>query len=72
MYIDARRAKHFDSAQVKATLLQNKDFVALQIRTVDDPKWSSRSATRSPGTSRFSSGPAGAKISVQLLKPFRP
>lgn len=38
MYIDARRARHFDSAQVKATLLQNKDFAALQIRTVDDPK----------------------------------
>jgi len=38
MYIDARRARHFDSAQVKATLLQNKGFAALQIRTVNDPK----------------------------------
>ena len=38
MYIVARRAQHFDSAQVKATLLQYNDFVALQIRTVDDPK----------------------------------
>ncbi|MCX6602894.1 MAG: hypothetical protein NTV52_04800, partial [Acidobacteria bacterium] len=38
MYVDARRAQDFDSAQVKATLLENEDFAALQIRTVDDPK----------------------------------
>jgi hypothetical protein len=38
MYVDARRAKYFASDQMKAALGNNKDFRALNIRIVDDPK----------------------------------
>jgi hypothetical protein len=38
MYVDAHRAKYFASDQMKAALGSNKDFKALNIRIVDDPK----------------------------------
>ena len=38
MYVEARRAKHFKSDQLKASLGRNKDFAKLNIRIVDDIK----------------------------------
>jgi hypothetical protein len=38
MYVDAKRADYFDSAQLKAQLARNSGFAALNIRIVDDPK----------------------------------
>jgi hypothetical protein len=38
MYVDAHAAKFFDSDQMKAALVRNKDFAALHISIVDDPK----------------------------------
>jgi hypothetical protein len=36
MYVDARDAKYFGSAQMKAALGKNKDFWKLNVRIVDD------------------------------------
>lgn len=38
MYVDTSQAKYFGSAQVKSALAGNKDFAALNISIVDDPK----------------------------------
>lgn len=38
MYVDARTAKYFGSDRLKADLADNKDFDALHISIVDDPK----------------------------------
>jgi hypothetical protein len=38
MYVDASQAKYFGSDQMKAALAGNKDFAALNIRIVDDPR----------------------------------
>jgi hypothetical protein len=38
MYIDARDARYFGSAQLKAALGKNKDFWKLNVRIVDDPR----------------------------------
>ncbi len=38
MFVDARKAQYFRSDQMKAALARNKDFAALDIRIVDDPK----------------------------------
>jgi S1-C subfamily serine protease len=38
MYVDAHAAKYFGSDHLKAVLARNKDFAALNISIVDDPK----------------------------------
>ena len=38
MYVDAHGATYFSSNQLKASLVRNKDFAALNIAIVDDPK----------------------------------
>jgi hypothetical protein len=38
MFVDAGQAKYFGSDRIKAALAGNKDFAALNIRIVDDPK----------------------------------
>jgi hypothetical protein len=38
MYIDASAAKFFGADRLKADLAENKDFTALHISIIDDPK----------------------------------